>query len=132
MPIAPLGKGFLGGQIKSLDDIPENDMRRHWPQFSPENFSKNLELVQQVEALAMKKGCTPGQIAIGWIMEVSQRPGMPKIIPIPGSGKPDRIRENATIIKLTEGELGEIEKILAGFEAAGERYPPSMMSHLNA
>ena len=129
---APLGKGSLSGQIKSLDDIPEGDMRRHFPQFSAENLPKNLELVRHIEALAERKGCTPGQIAIGWIINISKRPGMPKIIPIPGSGKPDRIKENATIVDLTEEDLGEIETVLSGFKMAGDRYPPVFMRDLDA
>lgn len=82
--------------------------------------------------MAEKKGCTPGQIAIGWILNVSKRPGMPRIIPIPGSSKPERISENATVVDLSEEDLAEMEKILAGFKTAGARYPASYMAHLDA
>ncbi|EQL01578.1 Aldo/keto reductase [Ophiocordyceps sinensis CO18] len=74
---SPLGKGFLGGQLKSMDDIPQGDMKRMMPRFQGENFAKNLELVSRVEALAKSKGCTPGQVAIGWLLSLSKRPGMP-------------------------------------------------------
>lgn len=113
--IAPLGGGLLGGQIKSLEDIPEGDVRRYYPHFSPQNFSKNLDLVNKVQELATKKGCTTGQIAIGWILSLSKRPGMPKIIPIPGTRNPARIKENATVVDLSDEDLAGIEAILASF-----------------
>jgi pyridoxine 4-dehydrogenase len=101
------------------------------PRYSPENFEKNMELVHSVEAIAKKKGCTPGQIAINWILSLSKRPGMPTIIPIPGSSNPERIRENATIVDLTEEDLAELEKVLAAFVPAGPRYPKLFQAHLN-
>ncbi|KAK2616939.1 hypothetical protein QQS21_000028 [Conoideocrella luteorostrata] len=120
---SPLGRGLLGGQLKSLDDLAKDDPKRIMPRYQGENFYKNLELVSKVEALAEKKGCTSGQIAINWLLSLSKRPGMPTIIPIPGSSKPDRIRENATLVELTEGDLAEIDDILKTFVPAGERYP---------
>lgn len=124
---APLGRGFLGGQIKSLDDIPANDMKRIMPRFQPENFSKNIDLVHKIETLAKKKGCTSGQVAINWILAVSKRPGMPTIIPIPGSSNPDRIRENSKIFDLSADDLAEIDQILESFTPSGERYPKAFM-----
>lgn len=113
-----------------MDDIPQGDMKRMMPRFQGENFAKNLELVSRVEALAKSKGCTPGQVAIGWLLSLSKRPGMPTIIPIPGSSKPERIRENATVVELTAQDLGEIDRILAGFVPAGDRYPASQMEYV--
>lgn len=129
---APLGRGVLTGQIKSPDDIPEGDWRKACPRFQGENFKKNLDLVNEVEKLAKKKGCTPGQIAINWLLAISKRPGMPKIIPIPGSSNPDRVKENAVIVDLTDDDLEEIEKILASFTVLGDRYPAALMGALNA
>lgn len=106
-------------------------MKRNMPRFSPENFPKNLELVTKVEALAKKKGCTTSQIAINWLLSLSKRPGMPTIIPIPGSSKASRITENCTVIDLTEDDLAEIDRFLDGFVAAGERYPAALMKDLN-
>ncbi|KAF4974120.1 hypothetical protein FZEAL_8943 [Fusarium zealandicum] len=121
---APLGRGFLGGQIKSVEDVPENDMRRlHHSRWQGENFQKNLQLVSGIESLARKKGCTTSQIAINWLLALSRRPGMPKIIPIPGSSKPERIRENATIVDLSDEDLADIDKVLTSFKPAGDRTP---------
>ena len=119
---APLGNGFLGGKIKTLDDIPANDYRRHSPRFEPDNFALNVKLAAKVDSLAEKKGCTPGQIAINWILTVSKRPGMPTIIPIPGSCKPDRVAENAKVIQLTEEDVADIDSMLSDFQPAGSRY----------
>lgn len=122
---------MLGGQIRSPDDIPEGDFRRFYPRYQGENFYKNLELVSKVEALAKKKGCTPSQIAINWLLALSKRPGMPTIIPIPGSSNPQRIKENSTIINLTAKDLSEIDAMVASFVPAGARYPPALMRDVN-
>lgn len=124
------GRGFLGGQLKSIDDIPVNSRKRTFPRFNDENFSKNLELVRSVESIAARKGCTTGQVAIGWVVALSRRPGMPTIIPIPGSSKPERIRENAKVVDLTEEDLKEIDDILQSFVPAGDRYPEQFMPYV--
>ncbi|KAM0252051.1 hypothetical protein ACHAP5_001376 [Fusarium lateritium] len=130
---SPLGRGFLGGQIKSAKDLPEDDIRiQMHPRWQGDNLQKNIQLVNEIEVLAKKKGCTVSQIAINWLLSLSRRPGMPKIIPIPGSSKPDRIRENATIIHLTDEDLADIDTLLASFTPAGERYPPHHMQYVNA
>jgi pyridoxine 4-dehydrogenase len=113
----------LGGEIKSLDDLPEKDFRRFSPRFFPENFDANLELVRKVEVLAQKKGCTTSQIAISWLLSLSKRPGMPKIIPIPGSTNPERIKQNSTVVDLSADDLIEIDEILKQFTPKGDRYP---------
>jgi pyridoxine 4-dehydrogenase len=113
----------LTGQVKSLDDIPKDSMLRHFPRFQPENFAINLQLVEQVERTAAKKGCTPAQLAINWVVAISKRPGMPTIIPIPGATTAERVDENTKLIDISEEELAEIDAILAKFTTAGERYP---------
>ncbi|GAW12237.1 hypothetical protein ANO14919_015980 [Xylariales sp. No.14919] len=121
---SPLGRGFLTGQIKTFDDIPENSFLRAMPRFQPGgNFENNIKLVHQVEELAKKKGCTPGQLAIGWVRALNGRPGMPTIIPIPGATTAERVRENAKVVELTEEEMAAIDKILDGFKPIGGRYP---------
>ena len=120
---SPVGKGMLSGQIKSLDDIPEDDLRRLYPRFSPENFPANLKLVDEIKALADKRGCTPAQLAINWVASLSKRPNMPLVIPLPGSTLDVRVRENAKCFELTEGEMSAIDTILLNFVVVGNRYP---------
>ncbi|EFQ28862.1 aldo/keto reductase [Colletotrichum graminicola] len=120
---SPVGRGMLTGQIKTLDDIPQEDIRRHLPRFQPDTFSINIKLAEQVEELARKKGVTPAQLAIGWVMALSRRPGMPEIIPIPGATTAERVNENAKLVKLTDEEMSEIDATLAKFEVVGGRYP---------
>ena len=122
---SPLGRGMLTGQIRKPEDIPEGDMRHHMPRYSPENFPKNMELVDKVEAIAKKKGSTPGQVALAWVRGLSKRPGMPRFIPIPGATTAERVNENMTIVDLTDGEEAEIETILKSFTVAGTRAPPA-------
>jgi pyridoxine 4-dehydrogenase len=114
---------MLTGQVKSIDDIPEGDMRRHFPRFQPGAFEINLQLVKQVESLAAKKGVTPAQLAISWCRALSRRPGMPTIIPIPGATTAERVQENTKLVELTDGEMAEIDATMAKFEVQGGRYP---------
>jgi len=126
---SPLGRGMLTGQIKSLDDLGENDYRRHWPRFSKENFPKNLQLVDQLTALAKKKGCTPGQLTLAWILAQG-----PDFIPIPGSSKIKNLEENAAAaqIKLSKEEIQEIRQASEKADVVGERYPEAMCANLFA
>src|SRR5690606_17168222 len=82
---SPVCRGLLTGQFKSVDDIPEKSLLRLFPRFQPDTFPINLQLANQVEALAKKKGCTLAQLAINWTIAISTRPGLPTIIPIPGA-----------------------------------------------
>jgi pyridoxine 4-dehydrogenase len=106
-------------------------MRKHYPRWQGENFEKNLELVTRVEALAEKNGCTPGQVAISWLVSLNKRPGMPRIIPVAGATKPGWIKENAKVIDLPAEDIAAIDKILASFQSQGERYPKMFMDHLD-
>jgi pyridoxine 4-dehydrogenase len=119
---SPLGRGFLTGQIKSRDDLAEDDHRRHLPRFSEENFPKNVELIHQLEQLAKRKGCTPGQIGVAWVKAQSEREGNPVIIPIPGATTVERVKENLVDVELSENDVKEIDSILASVEVHGERY----------
>lgn len=127
---SPLSRGFLTGQIRSYDDLPQDDMRRHFPRFQPENFSKNMDLVHKVDAIAQRKACKPSQIAIAWVRQLSDKSGNPLFIPIPGASTVERVQENFTQVTLSQEELKQIDEILAGFTAAGDRYP-SVYAHLN-
>ena len=126
-----MGRGFLTGQIKSLDDLPAKDVRRHLPRFQPANFGKNMELVHRVRALADEKGCTAGQLAINWVRCLSRKPGFPRIVPIPGASTVERVRENARIVELTEGEMERIDEIVKAFVVQGDRYHAAGQKYVN-
>jgi aryl-alcohol dehydrogenase-like predicted oxidoreductase len=125
---SPLGRGFLTGRFKSIDDFEQNDYRRVSPRFQGENFKKNLKLVDTINEIAKTKGVTPGQLALAWIITQNNF-----IVPIPGTTKAKHLDENiaALEIKITEEELSTINKLLPKGIASGSRYPETMMSLLN-
>jgi aryl-alcohol dehydrogenase-like predicted oxidoreductase len=127
---SPLGRGFLTGRFRSIDDLPADDWRRNSPRFQGDNFAKNLELVAHVEALASRKGCTPAQLALAWILRRSQ-----DIVPIPGSKKIERLEENAGAVRvassLTDEDMREIDALFPAGAAAGTRYAEAGMKTLN-
>ncbi|KIY53790.1 Aldo/keto reductase [Fistulina hepatica ATCC 64428] len=124
---SPLGRGFLTGQIRSLDDIPEGDFRKMQPRFQPDAFPNNLKLVELIEGVAKRKGCTPAQVGLAWVNAFNAKPGMPPILPIPGAVAPARILENAHEVVLADSELKEIDRFLEGFTIIGGRYPERAM-----
>ena len=97
-----------------------------FPRFQKEALEHNLKLVNQVGAIAEKKGCTPAQLAIGWVRAQSNRPGLPTIIPIPGATTAARVEENSKFIQLSEEELKTIGDVMDNFEVAGDRYPAGL------
>ena len=117
---SPLGRGFLSGAIRSLEDLDENDFRRRSPRFQGENFERNLELVDRVEEVAKAKDVTPGQLALAWVLH--QGAG---VVPIPGTKWRPYLEENmaAAEIELSEDELERIDAAAPRGAAAGERYP---------
>ena len=119
---SPLGRGFLSGQIRSTDDLAEDDYRRNSPRFQGENLERNLDLVAKVEELAEAKDVTPSQLALAWVLS-----GGDDIVPIPGTRRRTRLEENvaAVDVELSDDELREIDDALP--EAAGKRYPDRMM-----
>ncbi|KAJ5098915.1 hypothetical protein N7532_005916 [Penicillium argentinense] len=120
---SPLGRGVLTGAVTSLSDIPEGDIRRHMSRFQEENFQQNLKLINEVKSLAARKGVAPSQIALGWIRSLSDKPGMPTIIPIPGGTTIDKVVQNMVGVKLlSDEELAEIDAILKEHTVAGPRY----------
>lgn len=120
---SPLGRGVLTGAVTSLDDIPEGDIRRHMSRFQEENFQQNLMLISEVNSLASRKNVAPSQIALAWIRTLSDKPGMPTIIPIPGGTTVDKLVQNMTgVDKLTDEEMAEIDAILKRHTVAGPRY----------
>lgn len=119
----PLGKGFLSGQIRKLDDIPADDYRRAYgfPRFQPGAFEENFKLVAEVEKLAELKGVTTAQVALGWVASQSRKLGVP-VVPLPGSASVDRIKENRPAV-LDEGEVEQLDGILKKMVVQGNRVP---------
>ncbi|MDB6167876.1 MAG: aldo/keto reductase [Verrucomicrobia bacterium] len=122
---SPLGRGFLTGQINRFEDFAADDYRRQSPRFQGENFQRNLELVKRVGELAAAKGCTPGQLALAWVLAQGK-----DIVPIPGTKRRSYLDENlgALDVRLTPSDLGQIEAIFPKNAAAGLRYPEAMMN----
>jgi aryl-alcohol dehydrogenase-like predicted oxidoreductase len=126
---SPLGRGFLSGRITSPDDFGENDFRRNHPRFTGENFTRNLELVERVRELAERKGVTPSQLAIAWVLAQGD-----DVVPIPGTKRRSYLEENlGTLdVELTAEDLAAIEQVTPRGSAAGERYTPENMANVNA
>ncbi len=125
VPYSPLGRGFLTGRFKSIEDMPEDDTRSaRFPRFAEENFMKNVELADRVREVADGKGVTPGQLALAWLL--AQGEG---IVPIPGTKRRKYLEENAGAsgVELTEEDLRRIEEAMPRGSASGERYSEGMM-----
>ena len=125
---SPLGRGFLTGQIKSIDDLAADDYRRYSPRFQGENFSKNLELVTRVTELAREKGVTPGQLALAWVLAQGE-----DIVPIPGTKRRSYLEENAAAseIELSAEDLARLDELAPRGAAVGMRYPEAMMRYVD-
>jgi aryl-alcohol dehydrogenase-like predicted oxidoreductase len=125
---SPLGRGFLTGQFKTIDDLPADDYRRHSPRFQGENFQKNLDLVRKIQDLAAAKSCTPSQLALAWVVAKGE-----DIVPIPGTKRAKYLDDNlgAMGVSLTPAELAEIDAILPPGAASGERYHAQAMQAVN-
>jgi aryl-alcohol dehydrogenase-like predicted oxidoreductase len=125
---SPLGRGFLTGQIKTTDDLAEDDFRKHHPRFQGENFQKNLDLVARVEEIAAEHKCTPAQLALAWLLAQGD-----DIVPIPGTRHPERVDENwgALDVVLSENDLRRIDAAAPKGATAGERYPEGGMKTIN-
>jgi aryl-alcohol dehydrogenase-like predicted oxidoreductase len=114
---SPLGRGFLTGRFTSPDDLDANDWRRTNPRFQGANFQRNLQLAARVQEIAARKGCSPAQLALAWLLSRG-----PDIVPIPGSTRAERVEENSAAVNvdLTAAEIAELESIAPG--VAGGRY----------
>ena len=125
VPYSPLGRGFLTGRWRSIEDMPENDTRSaRFPRFAKENFEKNLELADKVREVAEGKGITPGQLVLAWLLVQGD-----DIVPIPGTKRRDYLEDNAGAagVTLTEDDLANIEEAMPRGSAAGERYSEVQM-----
>ncbi|MCA8829956.1 aldo/keto reductase [Hymenobacter pini] len=128
VPYSPLGRGFLTGQIQRFEDLAPDDYRRHTPRFQGENFQKNLDLVARIQEMATEKGCTPGQLALAWVLAQGE-----DIVPIPGTKRVKYLEENvgAADILLSLEDLARINQLAPQHVAAGQRYPEAMMKSVN-
>ena len=125
---SPLGRGFLTGQFKRFEDLPEDDYRRASPRFQGENFQKNLDLVHRVEEIAKAKRCTPAQLALAWVLAQDKN-----LVPIPGTKRRKYLEDNVAAIDvdLTDEDKRRIDEIFPTGAAAGLRYPEHMMNIVN-
>jgi aryl-alcohol dehydrogenase-like predicted oxidoreductase len=117
---SPLGRGFLSGAIKSPEDLPADDRRRLFPRFQGENFKKNLELVDQVKAMAEARGVSAAELALAWVLAQGN-----DIVPIPGTKRRSYLEQNveATKLTLTAEELARLNRVLPPGRVVGDRYP---------
>jgi aryl-alcohol dehydrogenase-like predicted oxidoreductase len=124
VPFSPLGRGFLTGALRSPEDFAPDDYRRTNPRFQGENFARNLALVEEVKALAREKGCTPGQLALAWVLAQSKH-----IVPIPGTRRVRNLIENlgALGVKLSAHDLAALEAVFPLSAIAGARYGEEML-----
>lgn len=129
VPYSPLGRGFLTGAIRKPGDLSAGDWRHHNPRFQGDSLDQNLALVDAVTALADRHGCTPGQLALAWLLHQA-----PDIVPIPGTRRIERLDENAraAAIRLSSDELRTIRELIEGSTVVGTRYPQEHMSAVNA
>lgn len=120
VPFSPLGKGFLTGKIDENTSFAKDDFRNIVPRFTPQNRKANQALIERIAVIAAKKNATPAQIALAWLL--AQKPW---IVPIPGTTKLERLKENvgAAAVELTAEDLRQIGDALAAIPVQGDRYP---------
>jgi aryl-alcohol dehydrogenase-like predicted oxidoreductase len=126
---SPLGRGFLTGRWRSIEDMPEEDTRTaRFPRFQEENFRKNLELADKVREISDENGITPGLLALAWLLRQGD-----DIVPIPGTKRRERLEENAAAadVTLTDEDLRRIEEAIPRGSVAGERYAEQQMRAIN-
>jgi aryl-alcohol dehydrogenase-like predicted oxidoreductase len=128
VPYSPLGRGFLTGQIRSIDDLDEDDWRRTNPRFQGEALAENLRLADRVVEIAEGIGATPAQVALAWVLAKGD-----DLVPIPGTKSPARIEENAAAadLQLTEAQVAELDAAISPDAVRGARYDDSGMEMLN-
>jgi aryl-alcohol dehydrogenase-like predicted oxidoreductase len=127
---SPLGRGFLTGEIKKLEDFAPDDSRRagRFPRFEGENFDRNLTLANEVKKMAEEKGCTPAQLALAWVLAQGE-----DVVPIPGTRRRRHLEDNigAVEVKLGQADLERIAAVVRPEAVAGERYAPQGMAGVN-
>jgi aryl-alcohol dehydrogenase-like predicted oxidoreductase len=125
---SPLGRGFLTGRFRSVEDLAPEDWRRNHPRFQGENFKRNLELVRRVEQIASEKGCKASQLALAWVLAQGE-----DVVPIPGTTRRAHLEENVAALELTlsPGDLARLNEVAPKGATAGERYSEVAMKVVN-
>ena len=128
VPFAPLGRGFLTGEVKHGEDYPEGDFRHHDPRYQGDNFDANVRAATAVRELATRKGATPGQIAMAWLLHKG-----PDIVPIPGTKRRHYLEENAGAagVSLDAADMAALDAALATGTVAGPRYTPADLAQVD-
>jgi aryl-alcohol dehydrogenase-like predicted oxidoreductase len=129
VPYSPLGRGFLTGRFASHSDLPSNDSRsQRYPRFAEENFDHNRQLVERVREIAERRGVTPGQLALAWVLAKGD-----DLVPIPGTKRRKYLEENAAAadIRLTAEDVAELEAAVPAEAIAGDRYAPANMKAID-
>jgi aryl-alcohol dehydrogenase-like predicted oxidoreductase len=129
VPYSPLGRGFLTGTITKPSDLVASDARaQRMPRFAGENFDKNQALVQRVKAIAQRKGVTPAQLALAWVLAKGE-----DLVPIPGTKRRKYLEENAVAVdlRLASADVAELEAAVPQNEIAGERYAAAAMKAID-
>jgi pyridoxine 4-dehydrogenase len=121
---SPLGRGILMGDIKKFSDIPAGDFRQILPKYQDEALKTNIKRVEAVVDLAKRRGVSPAQVSLAWIRTLSNKPGFPTIIPIPGGTTSDKVTQNMQGSQtLSDEDMEELDEIIKRYEVKGERYP---------
>jgi aryl-alcohol dehydrogenase-like predicted oxidoreductase len=128
---SPIGRGFLSGEIRSIDDLAPDDFRRRNPRFQGAAFEQNLRLVDRVREIADEKGVTASQLALAWVMAQSDQPGNPAVVPIPGTKRVAYLEENAAAVDvaLSEEDLRRLDEAAPVGATQGDRYPDMSTVH---
>jgi aryl-alcohol dehydrogenase-like predicted oxidoreductase len=128
VPYSPLGRGFLSGTVRSVEELPAQDYRRGSPRFQAENLARNLQLVDRLAEVAKEMGRSPAQLALAWVLSRG-----PNVVPIPGTKRRSYLEANvaAADLVLSPSDLQRIESAVATERVAGDRYPPAAQAMLD-
>jgi len=128
VPFAPLGRGFLTGNVKRAEEYPESDFRHKDPRYQGENFDANMRAATVVSDIARRKDSTPGRIALAWLLHKGE-----DIVPIPGTKQRRHLEDNvgAEAVSLTTDEMAQLEDVLSPENIAGPRYSPERMAQVD-
>ncbi|KAI5855754.1 NADP-dependent oxidoreductase domain-containing protein [Tricharina praecox] len=122
MAYSPLGRGILAGRFTKPEDLEDGDMRKIFDRFQPGNFEKNRVIVENLDRIAERKGCSKAQVCLAWVLAQGNKPGKATIVPLPGATGVDRVEENCKLVELSEEELEEVNGMMNEVDVHGGRY----------